>query len=240
MLEKTRGIIFHSVKFGDNSLILTIYTEQFGRQSFIINAARNSRSKNKAGLLQPLFIADMEIYQKKNREIQRIKEIRLASPYISIPYDMVKTAQTLFIAEILNKIIIEEEQNTALYHFLESSLLFFDLMDKGKSLFHIWFLSHLTGYLGIRPDTNSRDREWLDMQMGNMVAGEPPHPAYMNPGISSLFRKMMETGIRELSGFRAEQDEKILLLDKILEYYTLHFSNLAGLKSAEILRQVFH
>lgn len=240
MLEKTRGIVFHSVKYGDNSLILTIYTEKFGRQSLIINAARNSKSKNRAGLLQPLFIVDMEIYQKKNREIQRIKEFRLASPYLSIPYDMVKTAQTLFISEILNKIIIEEEQNTALYHFLESSLLFFDLMDKGKSLFHIWFLSHLTGYLGIMPDTTGREREWFDMQMGTMVAGEPPHPAYMKPGISSLFRKVLETGIRDLSGFKAEQAEKIMLLDKILEYYTMHFNNLDGLKSPEILREVFH
>jgi DNA repair protein RecO (recombination protein O) len=182
----------------------------------------------------------MDIYQKKTREIQRIKEFRLTYPYVSIPYDMVKTAQNLFIAEILNKIIIEEEQNPALYNFLESSLLFFDLMDKGKSVFHIWFLTHLTGYLGIMPDIRRMDREWFDMHLGTMVAGEPPHPEYMKPGISSLFRSIMDTGIRELAGFKADQSEKTMLLDKILEYYTLHFSNLSGLKSPEILREVFH
>ena len=240
MLEKTKGIVLHTVKYGDKSLILNIYTEMSGRQAYLLNAARGPASKNKAGLLQPLFMVDLDVYRKKNRELQRIKEFRLSVPYTSIPFDMVKTAQALFISEILGKIIVEEESNPGLYNFLESSFLFFDLMEEGKTAFHIWFLTHLTAYLGIMPSTSGNETKWLDMQKGSMVAGEPPHPSYMNPETANLFRQISNMSIREISGFKATQAGKLILLNKILEFYTLHFGNLASLKSSEVLKAVFH
>jgi DNA repair protein RecO (recombination protein O) len=237
VLEKTRGIVLHTVRYGDKSLILNMYTEQFGRQSYIVNAARGTASKNKAGLLQPLFIVDLDIYLKKSRELQRIKEVKLHVPYTSIPFDIVKTAQTLFIAEILTKIVMEEEHNSGLFRFMESSFRYFDLMEDGKSVFHIWFLAHLTSYLGIIPSTWGNG--WLDMHKGAMVAGEPPHPDYMNPETATLFKVISEMPIGELAGFKTTQASKRVLLNKIMEYYTLHFGNLSALKSSDILKSVF-
>jgi DNA repair protein RecO (recombination protein O) len=240
MLNKTRGIILHTVKYGDNSLILTVYTEKFGRQPYIINSARNSRSKNKAGLLQPLFIVDLEVYQKKGRDLQRIKEIKLSSPYTTIPFDVIKTTQVIFIAGILYKTIIEEEQNPELFHFIESSLMFFDMMHEGKSDFHIWFLSHLTNYLGIVPNTSEIYEGWLDMKKGTMVVSEPPHPGYMNQTISSLFKELLKLKIQDLPVFKTTRENRTQLLSKILEYYQIHFGNVVSLKSSEILKEVFH
>ena len=202
MLDKTRGIILHTVKYGDNSLILTVYTEKFGRQPYIINGARNSRSKNKAGLLQHLFIVDLEVYQKKGRDLQRIKEIKISSPYTSIPFDVIKTTQAILISGILYKIILEEEQNPELFQFIESSLMFFDMMDSGKPDFHIWFLAHLTNYLGIAPNTSETYEGWLDMKKGLMVVSEPPHPEYMNPEISLLFKELVKLRIQDLPDFK--------------------------------------
>jgi DNA repair protein RecO (recombination protein O) len=227
------------VKYGENSLILTIYTEKYGRQSYIINSARNSRSKNKAGLMQPLFIVDIEVYEKKNRELQRIKEIRLSPPYLTIPFDIVKYSQALLLSEFLYKAIIEQEQNIELSRFLESSFLYFDTMENGKQDFHIWLLSHLTMYLGIMPDINSTSEGWLDMRKGTLAISEPPHPGYMNPEISSLFRHILQLKLENLEDLRISRSVRVQLLSKILEYYFLHFSSLKSLKSSEILKAVF-
>jgi len=240
MIDKTRGIILHTVKYGDNSLILTIYTDKFGRQSYIINGARNSRSKNKAGLLQPLFIVDLEIYHKNGRDLQRIKEIKISSPFTTIPFDVIKTTQVIFISGILYKIILEEEQNTDMFHFIESSLMFFDIMDSGKPDFHVWFLSHLTNYLGIVPNTPEKIDGWLDMKKGSMVVSEPPHPEYMNQEISSLFKELLKLRITDLPYFKISRENRAQLLAKILEYYQVHFGNVVSLKSSEILKEVFH
>jgi DNA repair protein RecO (recombination protein O) len=239
VLEKTRGIILHTVKYGDNSLIMTVYTEKFGRQSYIINSARSSRSKNKAGLLQPLFIVDLEVYLKTHRDLQRIKEIKLSSPFLSIPFDVVKSTQVMLIAEVLYKVIVEEEYNPELFRFLESSLVFFDLTETGKADFHIWFLAHLTEYLGILPDISGKNKGWLDMHNGLLVASEPPHPYYMNPEVSSVFTHILDLNIRELFQLKISRAIRTQLLSKILEYYYLHFGNLKSLKSSDILKEIF-
>ena len=239
MLDKTRGIILHTVKYGENSLILTIYTEKSGRQSYIINAARNARSKNKAGLLQPLFIVDLETYEKKTREIQRIKEIKLSTPYLSIPFDVVKYTQAILLSEFLYKAIIEQEQNPDLFRFMEGSFLYFDLMNEGKQDFHIWFLSHLTSHLGIKPDIAGNSGGWLDMQKGTLTISEPPHPGYMNPEISALLGYVLNLKLENLHNLKISRSIRNVLLSKILEYYILHFGNLKSLKSSEILKAVF-
>lgn len=240
MLEKTRGIILHTVKYGDTSLILTVYTEKFGRQAFLINAVRNSKSKIKAGILQPLFIVDLEVYEKKTREVQRIREAKVAYPYISIPFDIIKTTQAIFLSEVLFRVLQEEESNQSLFHFLEGTLLFFDLMEKEKSLFYIWFLVHLTGYLGIVPDIQSVQEGWLDMQKGILVSSEPLHTQFMDRNTTMKLKQMLQIQLQDLEGFSLTREERQILVKNILEYYHLHFNNMVNLKSLEILREVFH
>ena len=60
MLATTEGIVLHLIKYRESSVITTIYTRDFGRQSYLINAARSKKSKNKASLLQPLFLVDLD------------------------------------------------------------------------------------------------------------------------------------------------------------------------------------
>ncbi|HAX94970.1 MAG TPA: DNA repair protein RecO [Prolixibacteraceae bacterium] len=240
MLVKTQGIILHIVRYGDQSLILTVYTEEFGRQSYIMNGTRGPKSKNRAGILQPLYMLDLEVYQKKNREIQRIKELRIINPYSTIPFHIVKSSEAIFLAEILYRVLQEEEKNVELFQFMMNSFLAFDLMEKGIVVFHIWFLSRLTSYLGIKPDVENFGNQWFDMQKGTLVVSEPYHHHYMNPGTSDLLKQILQMNIQELAGFSAPLDERNLLLMKLLDYYHHHFDNLENLRSLDIMKEVFH
>ena len=47
-LHKTKGIVLRSVKYGETSIIVTIFTELFGVQSYLVNGIRTS-SKKAAG-----------------------------------------------------------------------------------------------------------------------------------------------------------------------------------------------
>ncbi len=239
MLEKTRGVILHTVKYGDHSLIVTLYTVDYGRQTYFLNAVRGARSGNKAAIMQPLFILEVEVYLRKNREIQRIKECRLANPYVSIPFDIKKSTQLLFLTEILSRILQEEESNPGLYHFIEHSLLFFDLMEEGVSLFHIWFLVHLTEYLGIYPGVESRSMGWFDMKKGVTVSREPLHTAFMNPETTGFLKMFLLSDITQLNSLHMNISQRNILLEKILDYLHLHFENLGHLKSWPVLKAVF-
>ena len=81
MQASTEGIVLRSIKYGESSVIATIFSREFGRQSFIINSARSNKSKNKARILQPLFLVEFVSYQKQSREVQRVKEIKNKCKY---------------------------------------------------------------------------------------------------------------------------------------------------------------
>jgi DNA repair protein RecO (recombination protein O) len=165
VLEKTRGIFLHAVKYSETSLIATIYTESYGRQSFIINGMHSKNSSVKASAFQPLYLLDLELYYKAGRDIQRLKNARIANPYSTIPFDIRKSSQVFFLSEILYKCLREEEPNTELFNFLYHSLSFLDLTDSGISNFHIWFLFKLTKFLGFSPSQeNSQISNFFDMQ----------------------------------------------------------------------------
>ena len=48
MLHKTKGIVLGHVKYGESSLIIHVYTEKFGIQSYIENGVRKAKAKQKS------------------------------------------------------------------------------------------------------------------------------------------------------------------------------------------------
>src|SRR5665811_125739 len=115
MLVTTEGIVLHSIKYGESSVIATIYTRDYGRQSYLINAAHGKKSKNKASLLQPLFLVDMVAYQKQTRELHRVKELKSNQVYQNLAVDISKSTTTIFLSEILYKTIHEQESYPELF-----------------------------------------------------------------------------------------------------------------------------
>ncbi len=230
----------HFIKYGESSVITTIYTRDFGRQSYLLNAARSKRSKNKAGLLQSLFLVDLVAYQKQNRDLQRIKELKSNHAYQNIAFDIAKSTQAIFLAEILYKTIHEQESYPEMYDFMKNSLLYFDLTDEGAANFHLYFLFRLTEYLGFLPDTSTGSFEgWFDLKKGSVVPYQPVHPLYANKELTRHLVVLAGLKIQELGEFKVPRSIRESLLTVLLDYYQLHFENLGEIKSLSVLREVF-
>jgi DNA repair protein RecO (recombination protein O) len=146
----------------------------------------------------------------------------------------------LFLAEILYKILQEEERNPPLYQFIESALLLFDAMEEGSANFHAWFLVRLTAFLGIFPRAGATaGPEWFDMRTGTFMPREPLHPAVMDPGTSGLLKTLMTLNSNDLPGYKITGIQRNVLLNKVLEYLDLHFGNVGHLRSTDVLKEVF-
>ncbi|WP_315819946.1 DNA repair protein RecO [Paraflavitalea speifideaquila] len=48
MIHSTKGVVLKTVKYGETSVIVTIYTELFGIQSYLVNGVRTSTKKGRA------------------------------------------------------------------------------------------------------------------------------------------------------------------------------------------------
>lgn len=239
MIEKTRGIFLHAVKYSETSLIASIYTEHYGRQSFIINGVHGKNSTVKAAVFQPLYLLDLEIYYKAGREIHRIKNARITYPYSTIPFDIRKSTQVLFLAEVLYKCLREEETNTELFDYLYHSLTLLDLTEAGISNFHIWFLFKLTRFLGFSPSSEDAERcNFFDLQTARFVSHEPLHSQFTDKHLTVLFTRLFTIDSSSIEDLDYNQRERRLVLEKLLEFYHIHLGNLGEFKSLEVLKEV--
>ena len=117
MLIKTRGIIFRAKKYSVTSLIVDIYTEEKGLRSYIISGVRKKRSAVSASLLQMMSLVDMVAYHRDDKDLTRIKEIKAAHVFQSLPFDVRKSAVGQFMIEIVRKTLRETEENPTLFEF---------------------------------------------------------------------------------------------------------------------------
>ncbi len=240
MLVTTQGIILHFIRYGESSVIVNVYTREFGRQAYMLNISRSRKAKNKTGILQPLFLVDLVAYQKESREIQRIKEIKNQPVYQNVPFDVAKSAQALFLAEILYKTLREQESSPALFDFIHNALLFFDLAEGSAANFHLWFLFRLTEYLGFLPGTEKTGFEgWFDMRKGAVVPFEPPHPFFFHKEATETLCSLSQLKLRELEQLKIARNLRGYLTSKLVEYYQLHFEHLGEIKSLKVLQEVF-
>jgi DNA repair protein RecO (recombination protein O) len=239
MLSNIKGIVLHYVKFGESSLITTIYTNKYGRQSYVVNSAWGKKAKNKASLLQPLFLIDMVVYHKQSREVQRLKEFKISAPFQTLPFDIRKSTQAIFLAEILYKTLKEEEGYPQLFNFIENSILYLDLIETDVNNFHLFFLSRLTEFLGFFPNFDNKNDRWFDLKKGISKAIEPTHSSFMDQEETLVFKQLISLKINNLSDINLNNIQRSKLLNRIIEYYQLHFDTMGEIKSISVLKEVF-
>ncbi len=229
MLHKTRGIVLNFIRYRETSIVTRIYTEAFGMQSYIVNSVRGSqkKSKSKISFFQPLTLLELVVYYKKGGGLHRISDIKCAEPYATLPYDFLKSGIALFIAEVLNKSLKEEEGNTALFDFLHSSLLMLDHMPEGFQNFHLQFMLKLSRFLGFSPQSADE----LFHQLYDFI-GKPDISAEEK----NIMNRLLTSPYTE--NIKIRHEVRRMLLDDIIKFYQLHIDGFGDLKSLSILREV--
>lgn len=239
MLYKVKGIVLHSVKYSETSVIVKIYTDLFGLKSFLIRGVRSKKSKIKPGLFQSLTLLDLVIYHREKASLQSIKEIHIAYPFQSLPFDIKKSSIALFINELLYKSIREEETNRELFNFLWNSCIQLDLFDGNINCFHLVFSIHLTRFLGIMPQRNhSGSRQIFNVKEGQFQANIPDHTLYLDSVNSSALNTIIATPLEMASTLKISPSIRARLLSTIITYFQYHLQGFREMHSHHVLHNV--
>ena len=97
MLQKTVGIVLHTLKYNDTSNIVDIYTRENGRASFLVSVPRSRKSAVKTVLFQPLSMIEFEADYRPMSNLYRIKEAKSWHPFRTLPYDPYKSSIAMFL-----------------------------------------------------------------------------------------------------------------------------------------------
>lgn len=112
---KTEAVVLSKLKYGDTSLIASLYTKDYGKLSGIIKGGRNPKSKM-GSVVNPLNHLEMVLYKKDTRDIQLISSVSIIAHYQGINDNFEKLKYGLSILELLKKLTPEHEANLRLFN----------------------------------------------------------------------------------------------------------------------------
>ena len=242
MLQRTRGIVLHTFKIKDSQLIAVVFTQQWGRVSYITTIPKSHKAGGKHLLLQPLAEVEIEADMKPRASLFRIKSALPLQPFKSIPYHPFKSSIALFVQEFLYRAVREEgEPSEALYAYLSHSVRWLDLAEQNFANFHLVFLLRISRFLGLQPNIdNYRPGCYFDLLNASFVPVKPSaHAYYVGPVESGHLVNLMRLKFATMHLFKMNRHERQRLLSLINDYYRLHLPDFSELNSLQVLSEVF-
>lgn len=244
MLHKTKAIVLRTIKFGETSLVATLYTELFGLQNYLIKGIRQTSKKGggKASLFQPSAILNLVVYHNELKQLQIIKEMNWAVLYQHILSDVVKNSVALFMVELVAKSIKEPENNPELFEWLEQQLAFLDTASPTATAnFPIHFAWAFSGRLGFAVEGNfTGNTPILDLQEGMYIHQTPQHANYISNEMAektSLFihyQSVLDTIPIPLNRLQRKE-----ILAAAILFYQYHIQDFGNMKTIDVLNAIF-
>jgi DNA repair protein RecO (recombination protein O) len=240
MLTKTQAIVLHSLKYGETRLIVDMFTRSQGRQSFIVSIPKSVKGKIKKQLFQPLTLLEIESDLRPKLQLQKLSDVRLASPFSSIPFDPNKLSISLFIAEFLYYALRSEQHNEPLFDYIVNSIQWLDAQTDRFANFHLVFLMRLSRFLGFYPNLDHyQTGDYFDLRESVFLSTPPVHRDFLHPQEAEKIQLMMRMDFPTMHLFRMSHQERNRLLEVSLIYYRLHLPDFPELKSVSVLQELY-
>lgn len=235
MRQTIHGIYLGHINYSDTSVIARFYTKEYGKRNFLIKGVRSKKSRS-VGLLQPLNEIQITSNFQPSKELNTSYGIENNRVLHLAHIDFRKSSIALFLAEVLNKSIIEEEPNTPLYQFLIHR---FQELNTGDfdTTFHHKFMIELSLFLGFYPRlSNHQSDHVFNLEEGIFEHENNNAPITLNIKTSKILKELLETG--ELS--RLNSIERNDLLDGLTSYFEVQLGlKTNSIQSHQILKEVF-
>ncbi len=249
MFCKTEALVLHTIKYGEQKLIVDMFTREHGRLSFIVQIPKTGKGKLKKQYFQPLTMLSVETDVRPQVRLQRLREVSILIPFTSIYISPVKLSLCLFLSDFLYHALKGEQQNEPLFDYVTTSLQWLDGRERDFANFHLVFLMHLSRFLGFYPNLN-RD-EWnstpyvsdrslyFDLRAATFCSDPPPHRDFLMPDEASVLQLMMRMDYPTMHLFRLNRQQRNRCIEIALLFYRLHLPDFPDLRSLEVLRELW-
>ncbi len=239
MLVKTKGIVISQTKYSESGVVVKIFTENMGIQSFFVRGLASKKSKGKAAFFQPLTILNMVVKFSEKKTLHTITEVELWYNYKSLNSDMKKRSILFFIDELLYKCLKEENGNKEMFNWICNSMKWLDERDNSYVNYHLIFMLQLTSFLGFFPTLNTTaNNPVFNLQDGEFSSQIPMHANYVSGNIVGKIITLLSASYDDSCNFDFNNETRSNILGTLISYYNFHFPSMGEFKSMEVLRVV--
>ena len=214
-MVNTELIVLHTTKFGENSIVVHTLSREYGRRSFLVRGA----GKRLMSLFLPLNILEADVQESTKSTLFTARNLTARYPLLGIRSNVFKNSMTMFMSEVLYRVIKEGAAEQGLYEWCERNILLLDAVQNDFSNFHLRFLLELTVALGFSPE--SRDLQ-------PFVGDHYP-----------MVERFMQTSFAESMLIPLNGTLRNEIAEEILRYIEFHTESSVNINSLKVLRDLF-
>ena len=216
MVKDTELIVLHTTRYGENSLVVHTLSKEYGRRSFII---KGLSKKSLMSLFLPLNVLEAGVVESSKSTLYTMRNPVAKHPLMGIRSSLYKNSMTMFMSEVLYRVIKDGTNEHGLFEWCEKNILLLDAITDDFSNFHLRFLLELAMVLGFSP--SSQD---LQPFVG-------PHYPIVEQFMTTSF---VESMMIPLSGQVRNE-----IAEEILRYIEFHSESAVNVNSLKVLRELF-
>ena len=117
MISSSQGIILKVFPYSNTSVILNVFTEDFGKLTFIAKGIRKPKNPL-LSILQPFNLLEFQYYYKKNRSMQLIKDADILISFDHLRSDLKSIFFASTILNIINRTFEQEYPNSIIFRLI--------------------------------------------------------------------------------------------------------------------------
>lgn len=203
---RTEAFVLRTMKYGETSLIVTLFTRAKGKITVMAKGARRPKSTFGASL-QPMAYTQVVFYYKPTRSLQTLSESALVEPHHALARSLEKITIGLRIVELLRALLEEEAPQPAVFNLTRDVLRRLDAADARAGNLWPYFQLRMAAALGLAPSVEraavqalSDEGGWVDLESGTV------HPT--GSAVPATARRTSRPALRAYAVFaRADLDD---------------------------------
>jgi len=239
MILSTKGVVLHCMDYSETSIIVRVYTEQLGLQSYIVKGVRKKGARMKRNLFTPLSIISLVASHKEGEGLRIMRDATCEFQLNNIATDISKMAVSIYLGELLTRAISAQMSDTSLYQFIENTVLSLNQATESIAGFPLAFTIGLTRFMGFDPHNNfSAANSYFDLVGGNFCPFPPDHTHYFSSPLTLNFSEILTAINAGIISIKADHRTRSELLLRMLEYFRIHIPAFGEIKSVQVLSDV--
>ena len=240
-MQKTLKILpLRLTPHSDRTSILNAYSREMGRVAFAVASGKGAGAARRRALLMPLNPVEVVASSRPGSELMTFREPRALMPLHLVMSSPERASVALFMVEVLERVLRQSEPEPLIFDFLLDAVGRLNDAATQPANFHLCFLIRMAEMLGIAPDPKDYQPGMVfDMADGIFRLTMPLHGRALSAADSRAAATFMRMTWDNQGAFRLDRRRRNDILERILEYYSIHIADLSTLRSPAILRTLF-
>lgn len=145
-LYNTDAVVLKSINLGEADKIVTFFTHRYGKIQGVAKGARRLKSRFGASL-EPITHINLIYFGKENANLYKINSCDILEPFSKCKDDLDKLKRVLFLCDLINSTLHEQDVNLKVFELLLKTLHIFteieglERLDTAMDIFSLRFLS---------------------------------------------------------------------------------------------------